>query len=293
MALFLSAVISGIASGVLLALLGFGVVLLYKATGVANFAQGALATLGAFICYKAGTALGLPLAVNIVLAVAATMLLGALFYWLILRPKDDAGRLNLVIRTLGLQMLVLAVIEYLWAAGQPFPFPKIFDPGAAFALGSAAVSWDSVAIIGIAVVLGMLAYLVFRYTDIGLMFVAMSEKAEIVQMLGIRTRRLTLIAWMATAAIATVVGILLAPQALLSSDMMEPYLLLAFTAVVIGGLTSLSGVWVGGIVVGIVNNVVSLYGTSDLATFVIFALLLAVLSFRPQGLFGHPEIERL
>ncbi|MGE4242743.1 branched-chain amino acid ABC transporter permease [Ramlibacter sp.] len=293
MALFLSAVISGIASGVLLALLGFGVVLLYKATGVANFAQGALGTLGAFIAYKTSTSLGIPIFPSILIALVAMLGLGAVFYWFILRPHDDSGRLNLVIRTLGLEMLIFAVVEHLWAAGQPFAFPKLFGTAIAFHLGPAAVSWATVAVIGIAIVMAGLAYAAFRFTDVGLMFIGMSEKAEIVQMLGIRTRRLTLLAWMITSSVAALVGVLLAPHALLSSDMMEPYLLLAFTAVVIGGLTSLPGVWLGGIVVGVVNNVVSLYGNGDLATFVIFALLLFVLSFRPQGLFGHPEIERL
>ena len=293
MALFLSAVISGIASGVLLALLGFGVVLLYKATGVANFAQGALGTLGAFIAFKTSVRFDLPLLAGIAFAIVAMLVLGGLFYWLILRPQDDSGRLNLVIRTLGLEMLILAVVEHLWSAGQPFSFLSIFGRAIAFSMGSATVTWATVGIIGIAILMATLAWLVFRFTDIGLMFIGMSEKAEIVQMLGIPTRRLTLMAWMVTAAVATVVGVLLAPQALLSSDMMEPYLLLAFTAVVLGGLTSLPGVWIGGIVVGIVNNVVSLYGNGDMAVFVIFALLLSVLSFRPQGLFGQPEIERL
>jgi branched-chain amino acid transport system permease protein len=291
--LLLSAVISGIASGVLLALLGFGVVLLYKATGIANFAQGALATLGAFVAYKAHVAMGLPMIGAIALGAASMLVIGAITYVAIFRAHDDSGRLNLVIRTLGLQMLVIAVVEHLWSAGQPFAFPKIFGTGIAFSIGGAAVSWANVAICGIALAMALLAFVAFRYTDAGLMFIGMSERSEIARMLGIRTRRLTQVAWMITSAVAAIVGILLAPQALLSSEMMEPYLLLAFTAVVIGGLTSLRGVWIGGIVVGVVNNVVSLYGNADLAVFVIFALLLFVLSFRPEGLFGQPEIERL
>jgi branched-chain amino acid transport system permease protein len=102
-----------------------------------------------------------------------------------------------------------------------------------------------------------------------------------------------MIAWMIAAVISVLVGVLLAPTALLSRDMMEPYMLLAFTAVVIGGLTSLYGVFVGGIIVGVVNNLMSLYFSSDAAVLAVFVLLLLVLGFRPQGIFGDREIERL
>jgi branched-chain amino acid transport system permease protein len=160
-------------------------------------------------------------------------------------------------------------------------------------LGDAVVSWASVGIAATAIVLAAAFALFFSRTDLGLLFLGLSERRDIAGMLGVPTRRLSMIAWMIAAVISVLVGVLLAPTALLSRDMMEPYMLLAFTAVVIGGLTSLYGVFVGGIIVGVVNNLMSLYFSSDAAVLAVFVLLLLVLGFRPQGIFGDREIERL
>lgn len=292
MSLFIAAVVSGIVVGLLLGLFGFGIVFLYKATGIANFAQGSLATLGGFLTYRVVLDAGVSLWLAMAAAVVLSALVGAAIYWLFMRPREH-NRLNLIIRTLGVQMLLLAIIEHYWSAGQPFPFPSVYPQSTAFVLGDAVVSWASLGIAATAIVLAAAFALFFSRTDLGLLFLGLSERRDIAGMLGVPTRKLSMIAWMIAAVISVVVGVLLAPTALLSSDMMEPYMLLAFTAVVIGGLTSLYGVFVGGIIVGVVNNLVSLYFSSDAAVLSVFVLLLLVLGFRPQGIFGDREIERL
>jgi branched-chain amino acid transport system permease protein len=289
--LFVAAVFSGIALGFLLGLLGFGIVLLYKATGVANFAQGVFGCLGAFFIYKLVGA-GLSPWPAFVLAILLMAGVCALFYFLVFRPRDDADHFNLTIRTLGLQMLILALIHKFWATGQPFAFPELFPGGSAIQFGSTVISWLTFGTIGMAVVFVTGSILIFRYTRAGLLFLAVSERPDIARMLGVRTRVLTLIAWMIAGSVSVIVGALLAPHALLSSDMMDPYLLLGFTAVVLGGLTSLYGVFLGGIIVGVTNNIIATFVSGDAAVLTIFLVLLVILRFRPQGIFGSTVAER-
>jgi len=293
MSTFIAALISGVALGFLLGLIGFGVVLLYKSTSVANFAQGAIGTLGAFLIAKIGALTGLGIGPSLVLGILVAAVLGAVFYYCFYRYNDEIGAFNLTIRTLGMQMLILALINAAWAEGQPFPFPPIFPNTTAIQFGNTVISWLTLGTICAAAMLTVSFVYVFNRTDIGLQFIAVAERPQIARMLGVRTRRLVLISWVVASVIALVVGTLLAPTALLSSEMMEPYMLLGFTAVVIGGLTSLYGVFIGGIIVGVVNNIASLYLSSDVAVLIVFCLLLITLRFRPYGLLVKSVGERL
>ncbi len=165
---------------------------------------------------------------------------------------------------------------------------------AAFVLGGVAVSWLTIGTILVALILaGSFAWFFYR-TRLGLMFLGVADKPDIAALLGIRTRGLTALAWAIAAVISLVTGVLVAPRTLLSSDMMDFYLLYSFTAAVIGGLTSMWGVFVGGILVGCVDNLVTIYASPDLGTIAVFILLIAVLLLRPSGMFGDRSlVERL
>lgn len=294
MDLFIGGVISGVAVGALYGLLGFAIIMLLKATGVANFAQGALATFGAFVVYHLCGSLGVSVWVALILATPIVAGTGALLYALIIRPNDDADHLNFIIRTLGMSMLLIAGLNMAWATGQPFTFPDVISGGTAVVIGNVAVSWLTLGTILIAGALGSGFAWFFYRTRMGLMFLGVADRPAIAALLGIRTRRLTAVAWAVASLISLVTGVLVAPRTLLSSDMMDFYLLYSFTAAVIGGLTSLWGVFVGGILVGCVANLVTIYSSSDLATIAVFLLLIAVLLVRPSGIFGDPSlIERL
>ncbi len=294
MELLLAGIISGIAIGALYGLLGFAVVLLYKSTGVANFAQGTLGTFGAFIVFELLKGTGMPLWVAIVTSVVAMAATGALLYLLILLPRGHADHVNLLLRTLGMSLLLLAVINANWAAGQPFNFPSALPTGTAFKLGGAAVGWLTIGTLAIAIGLAAGFAWFFRSTKTGLLFLGVADRPQIAELLGVRTRRLNLIAWAMASVVSLVVGLLVAPRTLLSSDMMEFYLLFGFTAAIIGGLTSLRGAFVGGALVGVVNNLVTIYADQDLAVLAIFAVLLLVLVMRPEGMFGDKSmVERL
>lgn len=290
--LLLSAAVSGLALGLLYGLLGFAVVLLYKSTGVANFAQGGMATMGAFVAFTLLTDVGLPLPAALGLGAVIAAALGAAMFVVVMRPRVEAGSMNLTVRTLGLSLLLLALMEAQWGQGAPYRFPSVVA-GPGLAVGSVNVPAQSLLIIGtsVAVAAGLWAF--FRFTTVGLSYRALAEQPDVARLLGLRTSRLGALTWAMCAVLGLVIGALVAPTAFLTPNMMEPYLLFTFTGVVLGGLTSLPGALVGSVIVGIVSNVTAVAFDPDLAVLVVFGLLLAVLLLRPQGLLGEPEVARL
>jgi branched-chain amino acid transport system permease protein len=226
----------------------------------------------------------------VILAAAAA---GGASYLLVIRPRDEADHLNTTMRTLGLYLLLFAYVNYRWAVGQPFSFPSIFPDGVAFTLGGNGITWTTVGTIVVAGLLSAFFAWFFRRTRLGLLFLGMASRPEIAELLGVATRRLTLLAWMAAAMVSLVVALLIAPVALLTTDMMDPFLLLAFTAAIVGGLTSMVGVFLGGLVIGVMDNLVTVYWNGDSAMLAVFGLLILVLLVKPEGLLGTRSAERV
>lgn len=293
MDLLVGAVLNGIAYGTLYGLLGFAIVLLYKATGIANFGQGNLGTLAIFVVYALAVREGVNLGVAVLLGFAVAAAAGAAAYLLVIRPRDQADHLNTTMRTLGLYLLLFAFVNYEFAVGQPFSFPTVFPDSRAVTLAGYGITWTTVGTLVVALVLSATFAWFFRRTRLGLLFLGMASRPEIAELMGVATRRLTLFAWMAAACVSLVVALLIAPVALLTSDMMDPFLLLAFTAAIVGGLTSMVGVFIGGLVIGVMDNLVTVYWNGDSAMLSVFGLLILVLLVKPEGLLGNRSAERL
>jgi branched-chain amino acid transport system permease protein len=122
---------------------------------------------------------------------------------------------------------------------------------------------------------------------------ALAERPDVANLLGVQKSRLTATAWSLGAVVSLIVGVLVAPKALLSSDMMDLYLLYSFTGVIIGGMRSFPGCVVGGLFVGVVNNVASALFDPQVGIEMVFLLLVVTLVVRPHGIFGHEVAERL
>jgi branched-chain amino acid transport system permease protein len=291
--IFLTALISGIGVGLLYGLLAFAVVLLYKSTGVANFAQGNIATLGAFFVWALVVRdFKLPLYAGIAVAFVLTAIVGMLMYLVIMRPRDRAGELNLAARTLATYLLIFAIINDVWGAGQPFSFPNVFPTGS-IKPGGVYIPWATVGILAVAIVLTAFFWAFFRYSSVGLLLRGLAENPQIARMLGARTQLLATVAWAVAAGVSVIVGVLVAPGAELSSGMMDQYLVFAFVGAIIGGITTLPGAYVGGIAVGVISSIATQYGNVSLPSVLVFGVLLLVLFVRPYGIFGKPTLERL
>ena len=199
---------------------------------------------------------------------------------------------NLAIRTLAVSLLLVAVMNFFWGQGQPFAFPR-FLPTASVSVGGVRLSLVSLVTVVVAVLLGAGFWLFYSRTRPGLLLRGIADRPDIARLLGANIRGLSGLAWLMAGLVAVVVGLLTVPSALLSTDMMDSFLLFAFTAALLGGITSLPGAFVGGVVVGVISNVVSVLRGQEFSIIAIFALLILTLLVRPNGLFGHEVAERL
>jgi branched-chain amino acid transport system permease protein len=287
----ISALITGVQLGLTYSLLALGVVVLYKATGVANFAVGGMATFCAFAVYQV-TLAGVPLWGALALAVPISGLVGAVIYWLAFRPNDSGGSFNLTIRTVALLLLAGAVTNYLWAEGEPFSFPSAF-PAGSVNVGGTRLAYSVLGQASVILVIVALIAWFFLSTRWGLLMRATAADPSAAQFIGVNIRTVTAIAWTGATLLAMVAGVLTAPTSLLSVGMMDTILPFAFTGAVLGGLTSLPGAFVGSLIVGVVSGVAQVYGSSAMAVYAVFGVLLLTLLVRPHGLFGHPAPNRL
>lgn len=290
MGLVISVIVSGIAIGLLIGMLSFVLVFLNKTTGVANFAIGNIGMFEAFAVYRLYEA-GLSIWVAVVVGLVLSMVFGALIYQVVMRPFGR-GTANLLVRTVGLYLLLSALADVFFGSHQPYTFPNLLPQGGV-SVGSAVISWSNLITVGIVLVVVVAFVAMFRYTELGVQFLAVAQRAPTARLLGIRVRRLSMIAYIIAAPLALIVALLIAPSQLLSSSMMDSMLLYAFAAAVVGGFTSLSGTFAGGIIIGVVTNVVATYVGGDLTLASALAIMLITLAVRPNGLFGVPQVERL
>ncbi|MEZ5378511.1 MAG: branched-chain amino acid ABC transporter permease [Acidimicrobiales bacterium] len=303
MALFLQRVIDGLSNGAIFAVVAIALVLIFKATTLINFAQGELAMLGAFLFYVfAVQAFELPLIVAAIIAMALSSLLGVTIERVLVRPFDPQDHLPVVLITLGIFYIVNAVAGDVWnyeSRAVPSIFPNGFDDFVS--VGGARIFYDS---IGMMVGLGLMylaVYLILNKTKMGLAFRAVSSNTESSRLVGIRVGRILSFGWAAACAFGTLGAILVAPRLTLHPNMMAPILVYALAGAAFGGLDSIGGAAIGGIVVGLINSV----GLGYLTGFEPFEafratplvppviLLLTVLWFRPSGMFGTKRIERV
>ena len=291
MGLAISVIVSGIAFGLLIGILAFTLVFLYKTTGVANFAIGNIGMFETFLVYelyKSGLGIWPAAAIGLV----CSAVFGGLVYIVILRAFPGGGQANMLVRTVGLYLLLAAMANVFFGQNQPYSFPSLLPHGGPDA-GSVVIGWSNLITVALVLLICAAFAAMFRYTGTGLRFLAVAQRAPVARLLGIRVQRLSVIAYMIAGCLALLVGLLVAPQQLLFSQMMDPMLLYAFAAAVIGGLTSLSGSLVGGIIIGVVVDLVSTYVGTDLALAAALVLLLLTLAVRPNGLFGTAQVVRL
>jgi branched-chain amino acid transport system permease protein len=283
--LLASALVNGVLNGGLYALLGLAIVLVFRTTAVANFAQGELGMFAGFILLMGFLPLNLPLWLAWLLTIGVSAGMGAAIYLVLLRPRPNAGHLNMTVRTLGFYTLIYAVAVYLWGALEPYRIPTLFGTATVRVLGFA-VSYDQVGTVAVTVVMAAAFLLFFRYTQLGLAMRAVAINPDIASLLGINVRRIALAVWIIAGGIGAVVGLLIAPISFLETGLMRPYILKAFTAAIMGGLYSFPGVLLGGIILGIAESFAAVAISIHMREPFVFVVLLLVLLLRPAGILG-------
>lgn len=282
---------SGIAIGCIYALIALALVLVYKATDVVNFAQGEMAMFSAFIGLFLLTAAKLPLLVVLVLAFPVGALLGAFTERVVIRPLIGAPPLNALIVTIGLWMIFHYGAGWIWGF-DAFTFPSLLrqEP---VEIAGALVSPSSLAIAGVSILVLAALYVFLEYTREGTAMRAASMNAQAARLMGVSVGRVSLISWAIAAGIGAVAGVLAAPLTFIDVNMMFLVLLKALAGAVLGGFTSLPGAVVGGILVGVVESLTSVYISSAFDDAIAFVVIVAVLMIRPEGLLGKPAVKKV
>ena len=302
---FLQVTISGLVTGSLYGLLALGLVLIYRTTGVLNFAYSAISTFGAGFLYilLTSTGMGFWLALPLSLVFAAT--LGAVVERLFARPVMHAPVFTKAIATLALALVLRTVEQAIWPQlAQTEHFPMPFE-GAALNLGGVYITAAAlIALVVTAAVVAALTLFLSR-TRLGIAMRASADNQSIAQLMGAPVSRIFLLTWSLAAVIGALSAILLAAQQrTIDITYMDPVLILAFVAAVLGGLDSLPGALLGGVAVGLTENWLALFlaghqlGPLDISApgireTIIFAVFILVLLLRPQGLLGKAELRRV
>ncbi|HYM66069.1 MAG TPA: branched-chain amino acid ABC transporter permease, partial [Patescibacteria group bacterium] len=262
---FIVLTLTGVAAGMIYAALALALVLIWRATRVVNFAQGALAMTTTYVALAVITATG-NYWIGFVAALAAGFVLGALAERFLVRWVENGPQLNPVILTLGLLLVLEAVVPMIWGA-QIRSFPAPFSISAT-QIGSTFIALSPFNIFTIAIVLAVMVGLMvlFRYTGLGLSMRAAAFSPAIARLLGVRVGRLLTLGWGLASTAGALAGLLVAPTLLLSPNNMDAILVYGFTAAVLGGLDSPVGALVGGLSIGLALSYVGGYLGPDLET---------------------------
>jgi branched-chain amino acid transport system permease protein len=293
MDLLIQQVLSGLASGAIYASLAVALVLIYRSTDIVNFAQGEMAMFSTYVAWQlvqSGASYWLAVGTTLIAAFVG----GLIIERVVIRPVEGRPELVIVIVTIGLFILINALAGFLWSfqvRGFPSPFPA-----RNIALGTLRVGLPTLGILAVvALVVGAL-FLLFARTRLGLVLRAVAENPGSARLVGIRVGWMLALGWGLAAAVGAVSGILVAPVLFLSPNMMLSVLIFAFAAATLGGFESPLGAVVGGLIVGVSENLAGTYIDAigaDLKIVVPILIIVAVLLVRPHGLFGHARVERV
>jgi len=288
--MFWQLVFSGLALGCVYALIALGFVLIYKATEVINFAQGEFMMVGAFIAFSLVNYGHIPFWWAILLTLIIMAIFGILLDRLVMRFLVGEPVFSLVMFTIGLSMFLRSVAGMIWST-DTYAFELPFGSGVA-RIGTAAISNMSLVVIGSTALLVLILFLFFRYTKLGVAMQATSQNQFATYLMGINVERVFSVIWAMSAVVAAVAGILLAPTLFLHKDM-GLIGLKAFPAAVLGGFGSIPGAIVGGLIIGISENLAGGYLPIWIKDIFPFIILIAVLIVRPEGIFGIQEKKKV
>jgi branched-chain amino acid transport system permease protein len=294
--LFAQQTISGLANGGIYASLAVALVLIYRATEVINFAQGALATFATYIAWQF-IAWGLSYWVAFACTLGIAFIGGLGVQLVAIRPVERRGsQVTVVIASIGLLILLEGSIGWIW--GNEVKFMPAAFPARIYHLGGVSFSLQDIGTIGISIASVVVLWLFFQFTKVGLAMRAAAVRPEAARLVGIRVSWMLSLGWGLASVLGAVAGMMAAasPSVLLQPSMMDGILIYAFAAAVLGGLESAAGAVIGALAIGVLLNLLGSYVswvTPQLLLPVAFVLMLVVLLVKPSGLFGRTRVRRV
>jgi branched-chain amino acid transport system permease protein len=286
-------IVSGLATGSIYASVALALVLIYRAMGIINFAQGEMAMFSTYIAWQL-VQFGVP----VWLAFGATLIIafagGVAIERIVIRPVERANQLTLVIVSLGLFIALNGTAGWIWGyivKSPPPPFPPT-----PIAIGGVDFSAQDVGIIAVSLVTLGLISLFFQKTKLGLAMRAAALSPEQSRVLGLRVGWMLALGLGLASVVGATAGIMVAPVVFLDPNMMQSIIVYAFAAAVLGGIESPIGAVVGGLILGVAINLIGTYVEAignELRLAAALAIIVLVLVVRPSGLFGKPSVQRV
>jgi branched-chain amino acid transport system permease protein len=292
MELFLQQTFAGLAFGGVYACMALAVVMIYQATDHLNFAQGEMAMFSTYVAYTLIT-WGVPYWWTFLIAMALSFVGGVLVERVIVRPVEGTSVLNEVIVFIGLLTIFNSLAGWIWEYTiKPFPSPFPKEP----LFGNKFIGTHDLGVIGVTLVVLFAVFLFFRFTPVGLAMRAAAQDPASARLVGIRVGWMLALGWGLAAAIGAVAGMMVAPIVFLEPNMMGSILLYGFAGALLGGISNPAGAVFGGFAVGVLETLAGAYvpfiGSELKLTFAL-VLIVAVLVFRPSGLFGFVVVKRV
>jgi branched-chain amino acid transport system permease protein len=291
--IFFQQVVSGIATGGIYGSLALALVMIYQATDVVNYAQGEMAMFSTYLAWSMINA-GLPYWVAFAATLVIAFVGGIVIERVVIRPVENAPVLTIVIVCIGLLTILNSLAGWIYTYTQK-PFPSPF-PNRPIRIGNVIFGAHDVGAIAITLIVLGLLYVFFRYTTLGLAMRAAAQNPASSRLVGIRVGWMLALGWGLAALVGAVAGMMVAPVVFLDPNLMAGILIYAFASATLGGFTSPGGAVIGGLIVGVTENLVGTYvrfiGT-ELKLTVALAIILIVLMVKPSGLFGRSVVHRV
>jgi len=283
-------VAAGLATGGIYASLALALVMIYQATHLVNFAQGEMSMFATYIAWALINA-GMPYWAAFALTVGISFLFGIFVERLIIRPVENAPVLAVVVVFIGLLVILNSVAGWIFTYTiKSFPSPFGVQP----LFGIRFMSPHQLGSIGVTVLVLGLLYAFFRFTPLGLAMRAAAQNPESSRLVGIRVGWMLALGWGLAAAVGAIAGMMVAPIVYLDPNMMGGILLYAFAAALLGGIDSPGGAVIGGLVVGVLENVLGAFVIgNELKLVVALVLIIGVLVVKPSGFFGRVHVTRV
>ena len=285
-------ILGGLASGALYGLIGIAIVLVLQATDIPNFAQGEMAMFSTFIAYSLLTSYDFSWWLVLPLTLLIATVQGVVVQVAVVRPLLGKPTINAVIATLGLNMALHSVAGMIWGH-QTNVFPSPITDLPTFKLFGVNVAPDSALTILISVVMIIVFTLILRHTRAGIALRAASQNQSVAKLMGISISRSFALAWGMGAVAGAIAGLLVAPVLFLDVNMMGPLLIKGFAGAVLGGLGTMAGAFVGGLMLGVVENLMGAYVSGSFGEALSFVLIIVVLLVAPAGIFGRIKASKV
>jgi branched-chain amino acid transport system permease protein len=287
MASLIQLLVSGLATGAIYALIAVGFTLLWQTSQTINFAQGEFVMLPAFFVLAIMN-LGAPLWFAALVGIAVSVVvLGLLFKFIVVDPMLRYGVLPLVISTIALSILLKESVKDFYSS-QAQPFPALVPPTDIHILG-AVVSTQSLAVLAVAIITVAMLHVLLNKTQLGRSMQATAQNPALARILGIPVQRMVLYTFLINAVLVAIASILISPIYLAKFTNGETLGMTAFVAAIIGGFNQVRGAILGGVLLGVLDNLSAAYLSSQYRAAFPLLILIAVILFRPQGLLGRIE----